>query len=271
LLLAAAALVLLAVAAALPRPGRSPEARMVRRWAPSVALLLIAAAAAAVWTGWQPTAPPPVAAAAATDIPVYARVPPGTRPPPAPVLLAGVTLDAVTAPDRKLVRLAANLLDRHGELASHRPDELGRRLSEGASLNLTACEFCTTGSLAKGSYAQPSGGECVATLNTPVIRRQAGQASVPASELTALAILHKQEGCLRHNGGTLAPFTPNGDSRASSAASACSTSSTPRSPPADGTGGPSSRPLPSSVARANSPSSAASMWARSISRSAAPA
>lgn len=74
-------------------------------------------------------------------------------------------------------------------------------------MNLTACEFCTTGSLAKRSYAQPSGGECVATLNTPVVRRQAGQARVPASELAALAILHEQEGCLRHNGGTLPPFT----------------------------------------------------------------
>jgi hypothetical protein len=40
-----------------------------------------------------------------------------------------------------------------------------------------------------------------------VIRRQAGRARVPASELTALAILHEQERCLRRNGSTVAAFT----------------------------------------------------------------
>jgi Ca-activated chloride channel family protein len=205
LLLAAAALLLLAVAVLL-RPVRSPAAGAVRRWAPSAALLLVAGVTAAAWTGWQPTVPPPVAA---VDIPVHAQqTPPPTRPPPRPVLPAGVAVDAATAADRKTVRLAADLLDRHGELASHRPAELGRRLSERASLDLTACEFCKTGSLSKRvRYAQPGGGECVVTLNTAVIRRQAGRARVPASELTALAMLHEQEGCLRHNGSTLAPFT----------------------------------------------------------------
>jgi hypothetical protein len=51
------------------------------------------------------------------------------------------------------------------------------------------------------------GADCKATLNLPLLKQQAKRACLPVTELTALAILHEQEQCLRQDDITLAPFT----------------------------------------------------------------
>ena len=89
-----------------------------------------------------------------------------------------------------------------------RPAELGRPLSKSFRLDLTACESCKPGALsAPASYFTPLGADCEATLNLPLLKQQAKRARLPVTELTALAILHEQEQCLRQDGITLAPLT----------------------------------------------------------------
>ena len=207
LLFAAAALLLLAVAAA-----RRPAAAGLRRWTPAAGLVVAAATAATLWTQ-QPTAPPPAAQLASTAGGNQAAPPRAASAagPPSPwtLLPSSVTVDpALGQADRRIVEQATILLSRLGELAAQRPAEIGRPLSTSFRLDLSACESCKPGALSgAASYFTPLGADCEATLNLPLLKRQAKRARLPVTELTALAILHEQERCLRQDDITLAPFT----------------------------------------------------------------
>jgi Ca-activated chloride channel family protein len=212
LLFAAAALLLLAIAAAITAAGR-PAAAGFRRWTPAAGLLIAAATAATLWTQWQPTAPLPAAQLATTAGGNQAAPPraasPGGQPSRRTLLPSSVTVDpALRQADRRIVEQATTLLYRLGELAEQRPAEIGRPLSKSFRLDLSACESCKPGALsAPASYFTPLGADCEATLNLPLLKQQAKRARLPVTELTALAILHEQEQCLRQDDITLAPFT----------------------------------------------------------------
>jgi Ca-activated chloride channel family protein len=211
LLFAAAALLLLAIAAALTAAGR-PAAAGRRRWTPAAGLLVAAATAATLWTQWQPAAPPPAAQLATTAggnqaSPPRAALPGGQAR--GSLVPSSITVDpALRQADRRIVEQATTLLYRLGEVAEQRPAEIGRPLSRSFRLDLTACKSCKPGALSSpASYFTPLGADCEATLNLPLLRQQAKRARLPVTELTALAILHEQEQCLRQDDIALAPFT----------------------------------------------------------------
>jgi hypothetical protein len=137
----------------------------------------------------------------------HSAVPPGP-PPGTPQPPDSVTINPATSRDRQIVEQATVLLQRHRELAEQRRAEVGS-LNRSVPLDLTPCEQCRTGSLSSRppSFILRRGGKCDVTLHMPVLERQARRARLPVQELTAIAVLHEQEGCLRHNGSTLPPFT----------------------------------------------------------------
>jgi Ca-activated chloride channel family protein len=205
-LVAAVALLLLAVGNALSPRRAAPGARTgppaaVRRLAPSVALLVAAAGAVVAWTQWPPAAPPPHASQAVAEAALAARAALARPLPPPPF----VAVTAASGRDRTLVRQAIALLRRHRELADQRLAELDRhgnyRIEE---LRVSACDVCE----AEPLTAMPTIGPAIArsvtcgpNLNTPILRRVARRAQVPAGSLAAMVLLYEQELCVHGRGG----------------------------------------------------------------------
>jgi Ca-activated chloride channel homolog len=209
LLFAAAALLLLAVGSALSPRRRSPAGArtapraVTRRLAPSVALLLAAGGAAVAWTQVPPSLPAPGPALAGA-----AAVPASPSRPPSPP--AFVTVTAVSGRDRTMVRQAVAVLRRHRELADQRRVEIDRLGYERiAELRVTVCDVCTAEPLTSTPMVRTTsagGVVCSPNLNTPILRRMARRAHVPATSLAAMLIHYEQELCLIGPNSDRSPF-----------------------------------------------------------------
>jgi Ca-activated chloride channel homolog len=212
LLFAAAALLLLAAASVLSPRRRAAASGAstrlpagVRRLAPSVALLVAAGGTAVAWAQLPPAGPPP-AGAPATGTAASVAGAALSRPPPPPPF---VTIDAASGRDRTTIRQAVALLRRHRELADQRRAEIDRRgLNRIEELHVSACDVCKgerlTGTPTVG-FISGRTITCNPKVNTPILRKMARRAHLPASSLAAMVILYEQERCL-HERGEGSPF-----------------------------------------------------------------
>jgi Ca-activated chloride channel homolog len=211
MLFGAAALLLLAVGSVLsprrrgPAGARTAPPAVVRRLAPPVALLAAAGGAAVAWAQLPPAGAPP-ARPPATGTAASLAVAAPSRPPPPPPF---VTIDAAGGRDRTTIRQAVALLRRHRELADQRRAEIDRRgLNRIEELHVSACDVCggerLTGTPTVG-FISGRTITCNPKVNTPVLRKTARRADLPASSLAAMVILYEQELCL-HERGEGSPF-----------------------------------------------------------------
>jgi Ca-activated chloride channel homolog len=211
MLFGAAALLLLAVGSVLsprrrgPAGARTAPLAVVRRLAPPVALLAAAGGAAVAWAQLPPAGAPPAGAPPAGAAAPLASAAPSRPPPPPPF----VTIDAAGGRDRTTVRQAVALLRRHRELADQRRAEIDRRgLNRIEELHVSACDLCRgerlTGTPAVG-FVSGRTITCNPKVNTPILRKMARRADLPASSLAAMVILYEQELCL-HERGEGSPF-----------------------------------------------------------------
>jgi hypothetical protein len=99
-----------------------------------------------------------------------------------------------------MVRQAIALLRRHRELADQRRAEVGRLGYERiAELRVTVCDVCTAEPLTTTPTVGTSSGSgviCSPNINTPILRRMARRAHVPATSLAAMLVHYDQELCM---------------------------------------------------------------------------
>jgi Ca-activated chloride channel homolog len=210
LLFAAAALLLLAVGSALsprrraPAGARTGPLAAARRLAAPAVLLVAAGGVAVAWAQLPPAGPPSAVAATGTAASLARAAP--SRPPPPPPFVA---IDAASGRDRTTIRQAVALLRRHRELANQRRAEIDRRGNNRIEeLHVSACDVCKgerlTGTPTVG-FISGRTITCNPKVNTPLLRKMARRAHLPASSLAAMVILYEQERCL-HERGEGSPF-----------------------------------------------------------------
>jgi hypothetical protein len=170
-----------------------------RRLLPALLLVLAGAAVSACTQRGTKTA--------SDDTPVF-----NTAPRTSSRASSLVVIGHATTPNRALVERAVAILRDRGELATQRDPEIQRlHLKQLEAIGVTACDNSCPPSDDILGTATPDEGmapgtvDCAVVLNMPLIQRSARDWKAPASEMTALVLVHEQEHCLRTPDGRETP------------------------------------------------------------------